>query len=463
MAGFVPHKKQADLLRAFLIDENKLGVALFGRQTGKTISAVQLAKFAAIMKQGTYFMVFRTYNQADQVVWKQYIHTIEPELIQGSEKNKVGLNKNDLSVTFNYLDATLKLPGVGEIHVKHDTNLPPSRIRLLGSDQAESHRGNKANGIIFDEYQSQNPDNWTNVYQPMFTTTDGWALFMGTPNGFNHFYDLVQEAKSHPEDYYFTQATWRDNPYASEKAVGQARKDATRKGNLNGFLQEYELEFRKVDRAVYTEFDRDVHVIPPSEVPTEGGQIWASIDFGYVEDHPTAVNFVRIMEDGTWYVYDEMHVTETPLDNIIEQIKQRTSGIHLQGIVGDSARPDLIDYMGSKALPIIPAAKRPGSVQTAITLMKQMLHPRLQLLGEPKPMLYVASNCRNTILNFELRRYKEPVKERAINEVPVKENDDHTDELGYLLTHLKYGIKKDTGDWGNKNIKFDSFGMPVST
>lgn len=451
-----PHRKQADLLKAYLVDDHKRGVALFGRQTGKTMSAVELAKLAAIMHQGTYFMVFRTYNQAEQVVWKQYLHLIEKELINGKP------NADSLTITFKHIHGPMAVPGIGWVRIDHDNDLPPSRIRLLGSDQAESHRGNKANGIIFDEYQGQNPDNWTSVYQPMFNTTDGWALFMGTPNGFNHFYDLVQEAKSNPKTYYYSEATWRDNPYVKKEAVQEARRDAERKGNLNGFLQEYELEFRKVDRAVYTEFDRNTHVIQPSEVPTEGGQIWASIDFGYVEDHPTAVNFVRIMEDGTWYVYDEMHVIETPIDDIIEQIKQRTSGVHLQGIVGDSARPDLIDYMGSKALPIIPAPKRPGSVQTAITLMKQMLHPRLQLIGEPKPMLYVASNCRNTILNFELRQYKEPIKERAINEVPVKENDDHTDELGYLLTHLKYGITKDKGEWGNKKTKFDSYGLPLS-
>jgi hypothetical protein len=452
---WLPHAKQAELLKAFLVDDNKRGVALFGRQTGKTMSAVELAKLAAIMHQGTYFMVFRTYNQAEQVVWKQYLHLIEKELINGKP------NADSLTITFKHIHGPMAIPGVGWVRIDHDNDLPPSRIRLLGSDQAESHRGNKANGIIFDEYQGQNPDNWTSVYQPMFNTTDGWALFMGTPNGFNHFYDLVQEAKSNQSTYFYSEATWRDNPYVKKEAVDEARRDAQRKGNLNGFLQEYELEFRKVDRAVYTEFDRNTHVIPPSEVP-EGGQIWASIDFGYVEDHPTAVNFVKIMDDGTWYIYDEMHITETPLDSIIEQIKQRTSGIHLQGIVADSARPDLIDVMGSKALPVIPAPKKPGSVQTAITLMRQQLHPRLQLIGEPKPMMYVTSNCKHTILNFELRAFKEPIKERAVSDVPLKENDDHTDGLGYLLTHLKLGLQKDSGKWGNTKIKFDGYGMPLS-
>ncbi len=450
--AWTPHPKQADLIRKVLIDHNKRGVALFGRQTGKTMSAVQLAKLAAIFEQGTYFMVFATYNQAEQVVWKQYIHLIEPALIKE-------VNKTDLSITFNHIKADIKMPGGEVIHVEHDESLPPSRIRLLGSDNAESHRGNKAHGIIFDEYQSQNPDNWATVYQPMFTTTNGWALFMGTPNGFNHFYDLVMDAKKE-DDWFLLEATWRDNPFVKPEAILQAKREAERKGNLNGFLQEYELEFRKVDRAVYGEFDRNVHVIKPSEVPFDrGGQYWASIDFGYTQDHPMAINFVFITYDGTWYIYDEIHETDNVrLDDIIEVIKQKTADVHLQGLIPDMARVDLVDYMASKALPII-KHRKPG-VSESIPFIKELLHPRSQIIGDPKPMLFITSNCRETILNFELYKYKEPKKDRPTSAEPVKHHDDHLDGLRYLRSFLKLGhfkneklntqstAMKNTGEFG---------------
>lgn len=453
---WLPHKKQADLLKAYLVDNNKRGVALFGRQTGKTMSAVELAKLAAIMHQGTYFMVFRTYNQAEQVVWKQYLHLIEKELINGKP------NADSLTITFKHIHGPMAIPGLGWQRIDHDNDLPPSRIRLLGSDQAESHRGNKANGIIFDEYQGQNPDNWTSVYQPMFNTTDGWALFMGTPNGFNHFYDLVQEAKSNPETYYYSEATWRDNPYVKKEAITEAREDAERKGNLNGFLQEYELEFRKVDRAVYTAFDRNVHVISPNDVPDIDGQYWVTIDFGFTEDHPMAVNFVKITNDGTWYIYDELHETDNVrLDDIIRIIKERTSGVRLQGVVPDVARVDLVDYMAQKGLPMQYMNKRPGHVVSGIGLMKELLQPRLQLIGQPKPMLYVTQNCRNTILNFELYHYKEPIKDRGEAAEPVKHDDDHLDGLRYLRLFMKFGIAKDKGKWGNERVKFSEYGLLI--
>jgi hypothetical protein len=448
-----PHDKQAELLKGYLVDDVKRGVALFGRQTGKTMSAVELAKLAAITHQGTYFMVFKTYNQAEQVVWKQYIHLIEPELIYKA-------NADSLTIELNYLSGPVKIPGVGWVKVNHDPNQPRSRIRLLGSDQADTHRGNKANGIIFDEYQGQNPENFTSVYEPMFNTTNGWALFMGTPQGYNHFYDLVQKART-DKDWFYLEATWRDNPYVLPDAIARARKEAEKDGNLNSFLQEYELEFRKLDRAVYTEFDRNVHVIPTSDPLPDEGQHWATIDFGYVKDHPTAINFVKIDLDGNWWVYDEINVWETPLEDIIQMIKQRTSAVRLQGIIGDSARPDLIASMQKEGLPVIPAYKNPGSKQSGIMLMKQKLKPKLQLIGPPKPSLYVSANCKETILNFEQYKYKEPSMGRAQSEDPIKEFDDHLDGLRYLALHFKYGLTQNTGDWGTKKTSFNQYGLPL--
>ena len=297
---YQPHPKQIEAHRAFLSDNQKRGVLFWGRQVGKTMWSVNHAWMSGIMKQGQYFIVFRTYSQASQVVWKQYLHLIPKELI-------AHVNNDDLRITFHHLKGPIKLPGIGWIKVEHDPDLPASSIRLLGSDQAESHRGIKANGIIFDEFADQSPDNWTSVYQPMFSATDGWAIFMGTPKGYNHFYDLVEEAKANPTEYYFSQATWRDNPAISVESISRARRDADRKGELNTFLQEYELEFRAVQGSVYPMFKREIHVVKPEDVPKEGA-LYVTIDFGWAVDHPTAVNFVRIDIEDRWWVFDEIHV-----------------------------------------------------------------------------------------------------------------------------------------------------------
>jgi phage terminase large subunit len=429
---YQPHPKQIAAHRAFLIDDYKRGTLFWGRQVGKTMWSVYQAWMSALMHQGQYFIVFRTYSQASQVVWKQYLHTIPKELIAG----KQGINNDDLRVTFRHFEGTMKLPGIGWVKVKHNPDLPPSTIRLLGSDQAESHRGNKAHGIIFDEYADQNPDNWEEVYKYFFTTTKGWAAFMGTPKGYNHWYDMLEYANVREHGWYFSKATWRDNPVIDPEWVAREREEADQKGQLNAFLQEMELEFRAVQGSVYPSFKRNLHTCRPDQIPDVGTD-YITIDFGYADDHPMAVNFVRVDIEDRWWVYDELHLIKTELDVAIEDIKRRMAERRITTIVGDGARPDLIAYMQSKGLPVIAAPKGSGSILSGIDLLRIRLRPRIQLLGDPKPQIIFSTVCKFTILDFEQYKYPEAKKDRPATELPVKKDDDHPDGLRYLALYLK--------------------------
>lgn len=448
-----PHPKQIEAHRAFLVDGYKRGTLFWGRQVGKTMWSVYQAWISGVMQQGQYFIVFKTYSQAAQVVWKQYLHTIPKELIYGKPNN------DDLRVELNYLKGPIKLPGIGWINVAHNPDLPRSSIRLLGSDQADTHRGNKAQGMIFDEYADQNPENWDDVYSKFFTTTNGWAAFMGTPKGYNHWYDMLEYANVKENGWYFSKATWRDNPTVSLEFIKADRADAEKTGKLNSWLQEMELEFRAVQGSVYSSFKRSSHVVKPEIVPDDGTD-YVTIDFGFAKDHPMAVNFVRIDIEDRWWVYDEIHVTETDLDVVIEDIKRKMDGRRITAIIADSARPDLIAYMQSKGLPVVPSPKKSGSVESGIILLQGRLKPRLQLIGEPKPQMMFGANCKYTILDFEQYKYAEVKKERAPSEVPVKKNDDHCDGLRYLALYRKYATVVE--DKPAKKMQFGEFGvMPL--
>lgn len=453
---YKPHKKQAEFHRAILGEDRKRVVLLWGRQVGKTVSAVNQAWMSGVCKQGRYMIVFPQYRQAKDTIWNQYLHYIPKGIIANT-------NSTDLIITLKHITnpATLKdkegnLIGRGEAH---NPDLPPSTIELKGSEDADKLRGMKAQGIIFDEYAIQDPEHWETVFQPMLTTTNGWAAFISTPKGFNHFYDMVRYAESHPDDWMITKATWRDNPSVSKEFIDTIRKEAEEKGNLSAYMQEYELEFRSVEGAVYPEFNRDVHVVQPSEIPAEG-TVYAGIDFGWAEDHPTAVVFVLIDANQDWYVFDEICVSKTKLDDTIEIIKQKLGDKRLVSIVGDSARPDLIDYMASKGMPIVPAHKTANSVASGIQLLGQMLQPREQLIGKPKPKLYFSSVCKKGISQMEGYKYNSKKMERKVSEQPIKNNDDIPDALRYLLLHMKYGMIKDER-LPEPSLKFNSYGLPL--
>lgn len=450
---YVPHEKQIAAHRAFLVDGYKNGTLFWGRQVGKTMWSVYQAWMSGVMKQGQYFIVFRTYSQAAQVVWKQYLHTIPKELIYGKPNN------DDLRVELNHLSGPIKLPGIGWIKVEHNPDLPRSSIRLLGSDQADTHRGNKAEGMIFDEYADQNPDNWDDVYSKFFTTTNGWAAFMGTPKGYNHWYDMLEYANVKENGWYFSKATWRDNPTVSLDFIKKDREYAEKNGKLNSWLQEMELEFRAVQGSVYPMFKRTTHVVEPKMVPDQGTD-YVTIDFGYARDHPCAVNFIRVDMEDRWWVYDEIHVTETDLDSIIDMIRLKMGDKRITAIIGDSARPDLIAYMQGKGLPVVPAPKKSGSKISGIALMAMRMQPRLQLVGDPKPQIVFSKAVKHTILDFEQYKYAEVKKDRPPSEEPIKKNDDHCDGIRYLALYLKHATITD--DKPFKPMQFGEFGvMPL--
>jgi uncharacterized protein YciI len=79
--SYVPHAKQKEAHLAFLTKEYKRGVMMLGRQSGKTYWATNHAWISALIDQGRYFVVFKTYKQALEVVWRQYFPLIPRELI----------------------------------------------------------------------------------------------------------------------------------------------------------------------------------------------------------------------------------------------------------------------------------------------------------------------------------------------------------------------------------------------
>lgn len=464
ITNYQPHKVQAQAHKAFLVDGYDRGTLFWGRQVGKSLWSVKHLEMAATYKQGQYFIVFRTHKHAKDVMWRQYLHAIPKELIYE-------VNKTDLIITFNYLKGAFNIPGIGWQAVVHDTNQPRSTIQLLGSDYADDHRGRKAHGIIFDEYQDQDPNNWESVYKYFFATTGGWACFMGTAKGFNHWYDRLQFAKEDyrksieeggPKRWFYLEATWRDNPMVTKEWIANERAEAEETGQLDVFMQEVELQFRTVQGSVYPMFDRKIHVISPNDkrIPWHDSTLYITWDFGWVEGHPTAINFVLIDNMGKWWVIDEIHGTRISTEDCIEMIRTKAGEMRITGIIADSARPDLIDSVKTKGknLPIFGAPKKQGSVVSGIALFGAKMTPKIQMIEEPAPDVYFTSNCHHTIYQMENYRYRENKKDRPVSDLPVKMHDDHPDGLRYLALYLKYGLIKQTTNTIPKP-KFNAYGL----
>jgi phage terminase large subunit len=122
-----------------------------------------------------------------------------------------------------------------------------AQVRIYGADNPDALRGIYLDGIVLDEYGLMAPNVWGEVIRPLLTDRQGWALFIGTPNGKNEFYKKAQEAQQ--------EAGWFFAAYkASETNVlpGDELASARQAMTQDEYAQEFECSFEaSVKGAIY--------------------------------------------------------------------------------------------------------------------------------------------------------------------------------------------------------------------
>jgi hypothetical protein len=130
---------------------------------------------------------------------------------------------------------------------------------------------------------------------PTLTYLKSPAIFISTPQGFNHFYEFFKRRQKENNNYKSWRFTSYDNPFLPEEELDQAKKEL----DENTFHQEYLAEFRKFTGVVFKPWDRHTHVIEDFEIPSH----WPGFrGFDYGSAHYTASVRVRVGPEGTWFV-----------------------------------------------------------------------------------------------------------------------------------------------------------------
>jgi len=145
------------------------------RRAGKTVSAVNdLIERATYNTRESprYAYIAPLLKQAKQIAWdylKKYAAPFDPRI-----------NESELWVELQALP-----------------NSP--RITIYGADNPDAFRGLYFDGVVLDEFGNMKMSVWKEVILPALIDRRGWAVFMGTPNGPNHFRDMWYEAEGNPE------------------------------------------------------------------------------------------------------------------------------------------------------------------------------------------------------------------------------------------------------------------------
>lgn len=113
-----------------------------------------------------------------------------------------------------------------------------SRVRLFGADNPDALRGLYLDGVVLDEYGDMRPTIWGEIIRPLLTDRQGWASFIGTPKGKNHFHAMAEHAKDSPDWFY-------QEMRASETGIIPAAEleDARKQMTAEQYAQEFECAF----------------------------------------------------------------------------------------------------------------------------------------------------------------------------------------------------------------------------
>jgi hypothetical protein len=77
-------------------------------------------------------------------------------------------------------------------------------ITLYGADNPDALRGLYLDGVVLDEYGDCRPRLWGTVVLPCLADRKGWAIFIGTPKGKNHFWEVNQRSQKEKGWYHLT-------------------------------------------------------------------------------------------------------------------------------------------------------------------------------------------------------------------------------------------------------------------
>lgn len=150
-------------------------------------------------------------------------------------------------VAWEYLkDFTRYIPNrtVNEAELRIDILRPARgdhiRFILLGAENPDALAGIYLDGVLLDEYSLMNPAVWSTILRPALSDRKGWAIFIGTPRGNNHFKKIYDVAIRNETGNWF-HAIHR----ASETGIIDEEELAAAKIEMSEdeYEQEYECSF----------------------------------------------------------------------------------------------------------------------------------------------------------------------------------------------------------------------------
>jgi|TARA_R110002049_G_scaffold3619_6_gene26789 phage terminase large subunit len=158
---------------SFLEHGGKRAIEIAHRRWGKDDVALHRAACAAWERPATYWHCLPEYGQARKAIWTAVNPHTGKRRIDEAFPEWMRKRTNDQEMFIELING--------------------STWQVIGSDRYNSLVGSGVAGVTFSEWALCNPSAWGYI-SPMLRENDGWALFITTPRGKNHAFDMYNYA-----------------------------------------------------------------------------------------------------------------------------------------------------------------------------------------------------------------------------------------------------------------------------
>jgi predicted phage terminase large subunit-like protein len=224
-------------------------------------------------------------------------------------------------------------------------------ISLKGADRPETMRGVSLKFLVMDEYADMKPDVWEQILRPALADQKGQAMFIGTPMGRNHFYELYKYAELGDDPTYKGwHFTSYDNPLLDPSEIDMAKKSMSSYAFRQEFMASFEARGSEMFREDWVQYGEEPDV----------GDYYIAVDLAGFEEvnkkrtknsklDETAIAIVKVSPDG-WYVdniiYGRWSLDETAakIFQAVRDYRPVSVGIE-RGIAKQAVMSPLTDMM----------------------------------------------------------------------------------------------------------------------
>ena len=251
-------------------DPHRFKVICAGRRCGKSrLAAVTLLLEGLECPQGSGVMyVAPTQSQARVIIWSLLLE-IGRDVIKSSHVN----------------NSEITLANGAVIYVR-------------GADRPDTLRGVSLSYAVLDEYADMKPSAWEEVIRASLSDRRGRAMFIGTPKGRNHFYELFHQEDDEWKSWHFTT---EDNPLIHPDEIAAAKRTMS----TFAFKSEYMASFDNSGTDTFKEEWLKYGVAPKGEYST-----YIAVDLAGFEAvskknsslDRTAIAVVFVTDEGKWFI-----------------------------------------------------------------------------------------------------------------------------------------------------------------